>query len=251
MFFLKNYDSQAVALQGGGGKVTFPCIATIHGTKKTGYFNPSDKAKEYEFISDGDGFLKISEAKEGVLCTYDITSTTEPSTLCYTGYTFISSTMLVDGIETTSSSAYTFSTTGEHTVKFLIDNSLEYHTELPHDIFDCKWISNLTSVVVPKSITKMQLYVFANGQDLSVTITNPDTDFPHQVSFSELQNLNLTIPGNIKNLNSECFYKCTFSEIHTDNRILYNINMLKPFIGARLYIDGKYQGIITEGMFYY
>lgn len=235
----------------GGGKVTFPCVATIHGTKKAGYFNPSDKTKEYEFISDGDGFLKISEAKEGVLCTYDITSTTEPSTLCYTGYTFFSSTMLVDGIETTSSSAYSFSTTGEHTVKFLLDENLREWTRLPHDIFDCRFIPNLTSVVVPKSITVIEPYVFTNSHDLSVTITNPNTDFPYSSSFSELQNLNLTIPGNIKNLNSECFNKCTFSEIHTDNRILYNINMLKPFIGARLYIDGKYQGIITEGMFYY
>lgn len=159
--------------------------------------------------------------------------------------------MLVDGIETTSSSAYSFSTTGEHTVKFLLDENLREWTRLPHDIFDCRFIPNLTSVVVPKSITVIEPYVFTNSHDLSVTITNPNTDFPYSSSFSELQNLNLTIPGNIKNLNSECFNKCTFSEIHTDNRILYNINMLKPFIGARLYIDGKYQGIITEGMFYY
>lgn len=158
--------------------------------------------------------------------------------------------MLVDGIETTSSSAYTFSTTGEHTVKFLLDKNLQPWT-LPLDIFDCRFIPNLTSVVVPKSITVIGYNVFATRNDLSVTITNPNTDFPYPPSFNELQNLNLTIPGNIKNLNSKSFNNCTFSEIHTDNRILYNINMLKPFIGARLYIDGKYQGIITEGMFYY
>jgi hypothetical protein len=153
--------------------------------------------------------------------------------------------MLVDGIETASSSAYTFSTTGEHTVKFLL-----YNEYLPHDLFDCRFPTKLTSVVVPKSITKIEYYVFSYSQNLFVTITNPDTIFGAP-SFCENQNLNLTIPGNIKNLKSENFYNCTFSEIYTDNRILYNIGALKPFIGARLYIDGKYQGITTEEMFYY
>lgn len=77
-----------------------------------------DVSNDYEFIEDGD-FIKIGETKETrLICTYNVTSTTEATKL--TLYSEQFTAMEVDGIDVNVADSYTFTTTGEHNVKYTL-----------------------------------------------------------------------------------------------------------------------------------
>ena len=169
MYYLRNFDKQADAV---GQKAYLPTIAIVGGVNKVGYFD-GDASKDSVFTEDGD-FIKI---KKEVVCTYDITSTTEATQLLFTGITSSEiASMEVDGTEVTLTTGYTFTTTGEHTVKYTFKDN----TTISDSAFEC--CSGLTSVVIPDSVISIDYAAFSGCAGLtSVTIGSGVTEISDEV----------------------------------------------------------------------
>ena len=104
-----------------------------------------------------------------LVCTYYVEDTSSETTLCYDTYYF--SAMEIDGIEQVEIvTAYTFSTTGEHTVKYtLIDPT----TIDDNEFYMCDYVTNVS---IPSSVTSIGEHAFDNCRSLtSVTIPNSVT----------------------------------------------------------------------------
>jgi len=115
------------------------------------------------------------------------------------------SSMEIDGIEQSEVvSAYTFNTTGEHTVKYtLID---------PTSIggFAFQNCFSLTSIDIPNSVTTIGEYVFYSCQSLtSITIPNSVTSVG-SAAFRDCYSLtSCTIGSGVTSIDSETFSNCS------------------------------------------
>ena len=161
MYYLRNFDKQADAV---GQKAYLPTIAIVGGVNKVGYFD-GDASKDSVFATDGD-FIKTGEKETRVVCTYNVSSTTEATQICSATTNFAS--MEVDGVEITAvTTGYTFTTSGEHTVKF----TLKDNTAISESAFRS---TNLTSVVIPDSVTDIRKYAFSGCSSLT-SVVIPDS----------------------------------------------------------------------------
>ena len=125
--------------------------------------------------------LNIGEVFEAphVLCTYNIADTANPTKICHMidGFRY----MLVDGVEVELSTGYTFTTAGEHTVKFANKNK-----KLAYNSFNnC---DNLVAAVVSKNITHMSSVFTECGNLRSVEI-GPDVVEISSSSFAKCHSL--------------------------------------------------------------
>ena len=169
MYYLRNFDKQADAV---GQKAYLPTIAIVGGVNKIGYFD-GDASKDSVFASDGD-FIKTGTR---VVCTYNVTQTTGATQICSATTNFAS--MEVDGIETTIASAYTFTTTGEHTVKFTFKDNTSIGDRA---FFNC---TSLTSVTIPDSVTSIGNEAFFRCTSLtSVVISDSVTSIGSQAFYN-------------------------------------------------------------------
>ena len=174
-----------------------------------------------------------------VVAKYNVTSTSSPIQIVYKTSGF--SAIEIDGVAQPSVvSAYTFTTTGEHTVKFtLIDQTNigeHYFTssralrsiDIPDNVtsigYQAFWgCSGLTSVTIGSSITSIGKQAFMMCSVL--TRLNSDTDGVYNLpsgitsisygifeSCSSLTGIN--IPSGVTNIIDGAFYNCTsLSEI--------------------------------------
>ena len=92
-----------------------------------------------------------------VVAKYNVTSTSSPTKIGYKQYTSGFSAIEIDGVEQPSVvSAYTFSTTGEHMIKYTLTDP----TSIGNNAFvDC---TALTSITIPNSVTSIDNGAFAN-----------------------------------------------------------------------------------------
>ena len=152
MYYLRNFDKQADAV---GQKAYLPTIAIVGGVNKVGYFD-GDASKDNVFSEDGN-FINVEEKETRVVCTYNVTSTTEATKLLYTGLTLSNiASMEVDGVNTTVATGYTFTTTGEHTVKFTFKDNT---TISDFAFFNC---TGLTSATIPSCVINIGDRAFYN-----------------------------------------------------------------------------------------
>lgn len=149
----------------------------------------------------------IPETK--VVAKFNVTDTSEPTQIVgvdwnsqlATAFTAIE----IDGVVQPSVvSSYTFSTTGEHTVKYTLTNP----TELGDYAFtQC---SGLTSVTIPDSVTSIGEGAFFHCTSLeSVNIPTGVTSIGVG-TFNDCQSLSsITIPSGVTSIVDSAFYNCT------------------------------------------
>lgn len=115
---------------------------------------------------------------------------------------------------------YTFSTTGEHTVKYtLADN-----TELI-DSFFSNSCPQLTSIIIPNTVTKINAYAFYYCVGLTeVTLSNNTINIGEN-AFGGCMNLSsITIPSSTATISNWGFANCTSLENITLSEGVSNIN---------------------------
>ena len=111
----------------------------------------------------------------------------------------------IDGVEQPSvTTGYTFSTTGEHTVKYTLTDQ----TSIANNAF--QYCYGLTSIVIPYSVTSIGNYALQSCTSLtSCTIGNGVTSIGNY-AFEGCGFTNIVIPSNVTNLGELTFYNCGY-----------------------------------------
>ena len=139
-----------------------------------------------------------------VVATFNVTDTSDPTKIGYNNYTSGFSEIEIDGVAQPSVvSAYTFSTTGEHTVKYTLTDP----TSIGYSAFrEC---TNLTSIVIPNNVTNLVSYTFRDCKNLtSVTISDSVTNIGED-AFNGCSGLtSIDIPSGVTSIGSGAFESC-------------------------------------------
>ena len=146
----------------------------------------------------------VTKYETRVVCTYNVTQTTGNTQLTYESLTLSNhfTSMEVDGTEVTLATGYTFTTTGEHTVKFTLKDSTTIGNQA---FYNCK---SLTSVTIPNSVTTISGDAFCNTSLISVTIPDSVTSIGNN-AFRECSRLtSVTIGNGVTSIGNYAFSNC-------------------------------------------
>ena len=163
--------------------------------------------KMMDYQGNSIDFISTGETKETrVVCVYNVTQTTGNTQLTYESLTLSNhfTSMEVDGTEVTLATGYTFTTTGEHTVKFTLKDS----TSIGYYAFN--GCSGLTSVTIPDSVTSIGYSAFYECTSLtSVTIPNSVTTISGSAFYQCTGLTSVVIPDSVTSIDSFAFSQCT------------------------------------------
>lgn len=179
-----------------------------------------DTHSEYETYRDSEGYIKpnVSYCKDQfdvhynyndprIIAKFNVTSTSYSTFIMYSSATSQFSEIEIDGVVQPSVVAsYTFSTTGEHTIKYtLVDTTLiDYRA-----FYQC---TKLKSVIIPDNITILNTSVFDGCSGLTGTLTLPkNLTKIGNGAFSSCQKLTgtLVVPNGVTYIGSYAFEGCT------------------------------------------
>lgn len=119
-----------------------------------------------------------------VTATFNVTNTAEQTALCYSSMTSAFTEMYVDGEQIDVTSGYTFSTTGEHTVNYMLKNNTTL-TGVFSGLF--QGCVRMTSIELPDTLTSIGKQVFQNCSSLT----------------------EIVIPNSVTTIGDSCFKGCT------------------------------------------
>lgn len=158
-------------------------------------------------VTEGN-MVKYNPTETRIIATFNVTSTTE-STQIINGTRLTEFTSIeIDGVEQPSVvSAYTFSTTGEHTVKYTLTGQTTIYWATFTDCVD------MINVIIPNNITGIGENAFYGCGLTSATIPNSVTYLGHQSfrSCYSLKRINsdvddvINIPSSVTNIDGRAF----------------------------------------------
>ena len=196
-----------------------------------------------------------------ITSTFNVTSTTSQTQLCHSSAISYFTEMYVDGVQIDVTSGYTFSTTGEHTVQYMLADKT---TIGDNALFGC---FNLKSVTIGSSVETLNYRSFFNCNKLtSVTIGSGVKTIGNQVFWNCLSLTSIDIPSNVETIGSSALGSCTSltsvtipssvtsigndafvnSLIHTDNFINNSSATGYPW-GAIIYDTAQDDGLYILG----
>lgn len=145
-----------------------------------------------------------TETPYDITSTFNVTSTTSPTKLCYSSATSSFTEMYVDGVQIDVASGYTFNTTGEHTVGYTLSDK----TTIGNDTFDrC---SGLTSVKIIDSVTNIGNGAFYGCSSLTSIKMPSNVISIDSSSFNGCRMLeSITIPSSLTTIGGGAFQQCS------------------------------------------
>ena len=163
-----------------GSLSSITCLATTAPTLGTDVFNslPENGTLTYPCDSNYNTWLTqlgwentCNSAKYDVTATFNVTNTAEQTALCYSTMSTAFTEMYIDGVQVDVTSGYTFSTTGEHTVNYMLKNNTTLTGSSFVGLFqNC---SSLEEIVITNSVTTIGDRVFQNCSSLrKITLGN-------------------------------------------------------------------------------
>ena len=135
---------------------------------------------------------------------FNVTSTTSPTLIGYFGNISGFSEIEIDGVvQPNVVSAYTFSTTGEHTVKYILNSTSISNSSF----YNC---SAMTSCNIGNGVTNIGDYTFGHCTSLtSIAIPNSVTSIGNS-AFSSCKSLtSIDIPSGVTSIGYSAFWGCT------------------------------------------
>ena len=175
-------------------------------TPKT--FNNGDIIKVSGSTSSDEFTMPTSPSYNIVLTTkYNVTDTVNPTIIGGSGYVLSFEEIEIDGVKQQDViSAYTFSTLGEHTVKYKLDNT-------SIDAYAFNGCSNLVSVDMPNDVTILRDGCFKECTSLtSITMSSGITLIENSAFKGCSSLLEMTLPNNVTKLGEGVFSGCTSLE---------------------------------------
>ena len=140
-----------------------------------------------------------------VVATFNVTDTSNPTSIGFSSYTSGFSAIEIDGVEQPSVvSAYTFDTVGEHTVKYTLTDS----TTIGEGAFyDC---TSLTTIDIPSGVTSIGQYTFYGCSSLtSCTIGSGVTSIGEGAFYSCSGLTSIVIPDSVISIGGFAFQSCS------------------------------------------
>jgi len=173
-----------------------------------------------------------------VVVKFNVTDTSNPTKICNQTSGF--SVMEIDGVtQQTVTTGYTFSTTGEHTVKYtLVDRT----SIVNYTFNNC---TNLTSITIPDSVTSIGMYAFSYCNNLtSITIGSGVTSIGDGILY--LCNSLTSITSNA--MTAPTISSGTFESVKTGGTLTVPIGSsgYDTWMGTRNYYLGKYNWTKVE-----
>lgn len=177
-----------------------------------------------------------TETQYDITSTFNVTSTTSPTKLCDRTTAFTE--MYVDGVQIDVSSGYTFNTTGEHTVQYMLADK----TKIVDNTFqDC---TNLTSITISDSVTSIGTYSFFGCRSLtSIDFGKGIKTIGNAVFYYCSSLTSVTIPNSVTSIGLNAFHTCYF---YKDNFINNSSATGYPW-SAKIYDTVQDDGLYING----
>ena len=182
------------------------------------YEGSNDYLEPYVSYVEGDNTVHYNKIETRLIATYNVTDASEPI-LIYGYYdeegeeeSWVKGADLftnaeIDGTDVpiedldAAKGLYQFSE-GEHTVKFTLKDA----TSIGSAFYECV---NLTSVIIPNSVTSIDDYTFQECSGLtSVTIPNSVTSIGEQAFYNCSGLTSVTIPNSVTSIGHDAFNNC-------------------------------------------
>ena len=173
----------------------------FHSIKKYGSLYYPKGSDYSSWLSTSSYYLGYYGWNKAIVAKYNVTSTTSATKICDDTSYF--SQILVDGTVKAPATTYTFTTTGEHEVVYVLNG-----TTIEEDTFyNC---SRLTSITIPNCVTEIGTYAFQNCSSLaSIYIPDSVTTIKNYAFQSCSSLASITIPDSVTSIGNYTFYNCS------------------------------------------
>ena len=152
-------------------------------------------------------FKKYEEviSQYDITSTFNVTSTTSPTKVCNITKAFTE--MYVDGVQIDVASGYTFNTTGEHTVNYMLADK----TKIVDSAFqNCQ---RLSSIVIPDTVTSIGTYSFFGCSSLTSIDFGKGIKTIGNAVFYYCSSLTyIVIPDSVETIGLNAFHTCYFNK---------------------------------------